>query len=144
MSAEIAAPHRAWPYLLAHLAAFAIFARLTVFILEGGFATSTIQPLWAAFGSPPPPPPRMFWAASLCAPRVLLAVAWRARALVFAVAVVGTMAWAAGLITEGWWDPLRHATMNVVAAMVARDRRGRGLRARRAHRRHPALLGARS
>jgi exosortase E/protease (VPEID-CTERM system) len=29
------------------------------------------------------------------------------------------MAWAAGLITEGWWDPLRHATMVLVAMMVS-------------------------
>jgi exosortase E/protease (VPEID-CTERM system) len=49
---------------------------------------------------------------------VLAAVAWRARAAVLVMIVVGAMAWAAGLITEGWWDPLRHATMNLVAALV--------------------------
>jgi exosortase E/protease (VPEID-CTERM system) len=117
-SSELATPHRAWPYVLAHLTAFAIFARLTVFILEGSFATSTARPLWVGLWLLAAAVAAIFWASSLCPPRVLAAVAWRARALVVVVGIVGVMAWAAGLVTEGLWDPLRHATMNVVAAMV--------------------------
>jgi exosortase E/protease (VPEID-CTERM system) len=118
VSAEIATPHRPWPYLLAHLTAFAIFARLTAFILEGGFTTSTIRPLWVALWLAAAGAVAATWAASLCAPRVFLAVAWRARALVVLAVLVGGMAWAAGLVTEGLWDPLRQATMNLVALMV--------------------------
>jgi exosortase E/protease (VPEID-CTERM system) len=118
VSAEIAAPHRAWPYVGAHLAAFALFVGITAYILEGGFTTSTIQPVWVGVWLATAAAAALLWAASVCAPRVLVAVVWRARAMVLAIAAVGVMAWGAGLITEGWWDPLRHATMNVVAAMV--------------------------
>src|SRR5690606_15499154 len=109
---------RAWPWLVAHLAAFALFAELTAYILEGGFAHSTAQPLWVAFWLGTATATTFFWAATACPPDVLLAVLWRARALVVVGGVVGTMAWGAGLVTEGWWDPLREATMHVVAAMV--------------------------
>src|SRR5262249_23240655 len=44
VSSELATPHRAWPFLLAHLAAFAVFAWLTAFILEGSFASSSDRP----------------------------------------------------------------------------------------------------
>jgi exosortase E/protease (VPEID-CTERM system) len=118
VSAELTAPHRAWPYLVAHLTCFALFARLTAFLLEGDFATSTAKPLWAALWLAAAAATAVFWAASLCAPSVLAAVAWRARGLIAIGVVVGFMAWAAGLITEGFWDPLQQATMNVVAAMV--------------------------
>ena len=119
VSAELAAPHRAWPYLIVHLATFAVFARLTAFMLEGGFATSHVKPLWAALWLATAAASFVLWAGALCDPRVIAGVAWRARALLPVIAVVGAMAWGAGLITEGWWDPLRDATMNAVAAMVA-------------------------
>lgn len=118
VTSELATPHRAWPYLLAHLAAFVAFASLTAFILEGDFAHSTARPLWVAAWLATAATAAVFWAASLCAPRVLLGVAWRARPAIAVMVVVGGMAWAAGLITEGWWDPLRHATMNLVAGLV--------------------------
>ncbi len=118
VSSDLAAPHRFWPYLVGHLVAFAVFARLTVFILEGAFATSTIQPFWVGVWLAAAGMAALFWAASLFPPRALATIAWRARALVVVIAIVGAMAWAAGLITEGLWDPLRHATMNLVAAMV--------------------------
>jgi exosortase E/protease (VPEID-CTERM system) len=118
VSTELAAPHRAWPYLVAHLASFAVFARLTVFLLEGDFATSTAKPFWVALWLALAAATAIFWAASLCAPALLAAVAWRARGLVAVGVIVGFMAWVAGLITEGFWDPLQQATMNLVAAMV--------------------------
>jgi exosortase E/protease (VPEID-CTERM system) len=118
VSADLAKPHRMWPWLVAHLVAFAAFAELTAFILEGGFAHSTIQPLWVTLWLVAAAATTFFWAASACPPDVLLAVLWRARGLLVVGVVVGTMGWGAGLITEGWWDPLREATMNVVAAMV--------------------------
>ncbi len=118
VSSELAAPHRAWPFLIAHLAAFAVFARLTAFLLEGSFATSSERPLWVALWLLAAIVAAVFWAASLCPPRVLAAVAWHVRALLAVMAFVGVVAWGAGLVTEGWWDPLRNATMNVVAAMV--------------------------
>jgi exosortase E/protease (VPEID-CTERM system) len=118
VSTELAAPYRAWPYLLAHLTTFTLFAWLTAFILEGNFARSADRPLWVACWLGAAGAAAVFWAATLCAPRVLVTLAWRARALVAVMALVGAMAWAAGLITEGWWDPLRDATMNLVAGMV--------------------------
>ena len=118
VSDEIRSPHRAWPYLLAHLATFVAFAALTAHLLEGDFAASTVKPLWVGAWLATAVAAGFFWLGSVCSPAVLLAVAWRARALVLVVAVVGGMAWAAGLITGGWWDPLRHATMNLVAALV--------------------------
>ncbi|MCC6765728.1 MAG: exosortase E/protease, VPEID-CTERM system [Deltaproteobacteria bacterium] len=118
VSTEIRTPHRPWPYLVGHLTAFVIFAWLTAFILEGSFTTSAVKPLWVGVWLATAAAAAAFWAASLMAPRVLLAVLWRARALVVLIAAVGAMAWVAGRITEGLWDPLRHATMNLVAALV--------------------------
>ena len=118
VSAELAMPHRVWPWLVAHLVGFAVFAALTAFILEGGFAHSNAQPLWVTLWLVAAAATTFFWAASACPPDVLLAVLWRARGLLVVGGVVGTMGWGAGLITEGWWDPLREATMNLVAAMV--------------------------
>ena len=114
-SSELATPHRAWPYVLGHLTAFAVFARLTVFILEGSFAASTVRPLWVALWLLAAAVAAIFWAASLGPPRVLAAVAWRARALVVVVGIVGVMAWAAGLVTEGPLQPGRgvvHLSVN--------------------------------
>lgn len=116
---DLQSPHRAWPYLLGHLACFVVFTALTAFLLEGDFATSAVKPLWAGAWLATAAATALFWIASLCPWRVLLAVVWRARALAAVIALVGAMAWAAGLITEGWWDPLRHATMSLVAAVVA-------------------------
>ncbi|MEB2284283.1 MAG: hypothetical protein B6D46_04275 [Polyangiaceae bacterium UTPRO1] len=115
---EIRTPHRAWPYLVGHFAAFAIFAQLTAFLLEGAFATSTVKPLWVGAWLATAGAAAVLWIASLAAPRALFAVAWRARAVVLLIAAVGAMAWVAGLITEGLWDPLRHLTMNLVAALI--------------------------
>ncbi len=119
MSAELKAPHRAWPYLLAHLASFTLFACITAYILEGGFATSAIRPVWAALWLLTAAAVAFFWLASLADPKMIGIVAWRARGLVLVGVLVGAMAWGAGLITEGFWDPLRHATMNIVAGMVS-------------------------
>ncbi len=116
--AELTTPHRAWPWFVAHLGAFVLFVQLTAFILEGGFAHSTIQWLWVALWLGTAAAATFFWAASVCPPQVLLAVLWRARPFVLIGGVVGTMAWVAGLITEGWWDPLQAATMNLVALLV--------------------------
>ena len=118
VSTELSAPHRAWPYLLGHLTTFAVFARLTAFMLEGSFATSNAKPLWAALWLATAAASFGLWIGALCDPRVIAGVLWRVRAIVPVIAVVGGMAWGAGLVTEGWWDPLRAATMNVVAAMI--------------------------
>lgn len=116
--AEITTPHRAWPWLVGHLAAFVVFTQLTAYILEGGFVHSPYQWMWAALWVLTAGAASFLWVASVCPPRVFLSVLWQARALVTVGIVVGTMGWAAGLITEGWWDPLRDATMNLVAGMV--------------------------
>lgn len=118
VQAELATPHRTWPWFVAHLGTFVLFVQLTAFILEGGFAHSTIQWAWVALWLGTAAAATFFWTASVCPPHVLLAVLWRARPLVVIGGIVGTMAWAAGLITEGWWDPLQAATMNVVALLV--------------------------
>ena len=47
-STERARPALVWPFLLAHLAGFALFARLTFVILEGSFATATVHWPWIA------------------------------------------------------------------------------------------------
>lgn len=118
VATDLRTPHRAWPYLAAHVVALAVFARLTAFLLEGSFTTSSAKPLWVAVWFAAAGVTAGCWGASLLAPRIWLAVAWRARALALLIALVGAMAWVAGLITQGLWDPLRHATMNLVAAMV--------------------------
>ena len=58
------------------------------------------------------------WGLAAFPPRALAVLARRSGAIFATAAGVGGVAWAAGLVTETWWDPLRGWTIGLVAAMV--------------------------
>lgn len=106
------------PYLVAHLAALALFARLTAAILEGGFATSHVRWLWIAAWVVAAATTFALWILAAVPPRALAAVWRRASALLVAGLVIGVIAWAAGLVTETWWDPLRTSTIVIAGGLI--------------------------
>jgi exosortase E/protease (VPEID-CTERM system) len=115
------APDRAqrpWPFLVAHLIGFAVFARLTAAILEGGFAGSQMRWAWITAWLATALASLACWGLCALPPRVLVPVARRTGAVLAAATAVGAAAWAAGLVTETWWDPLRASTIAVVGGMV--------------------------
>ena len=108
-----------WPYLVAHLAAFALFARVTVAIFEGGFAASRAHGAWIASWLATFALMLGTWALTAFPPRALRALARRSGVVLATAFAVGGIAWAAGLVTEAWWVPLRDWTLDLVGAMVA-------------------------
>ncbi len=117
-SVEAGRAGRAWPFLAAHLAALALFARLTAAILEGSFARATVQWPWIVSWLSIGVVALLFWVLCLWPPRVLAGLARRTGPLLLAAAGVGCAAWMAGLWTETWWEPLRHTTLALVGALV--------------------------
>ncbi len=107
-----------WPYLVAHLAACALFARVTAAIFEGGFAGSSAHGAWIAGWLAASAVMLATWGLAAFPPRALVVLVRRSGAMLATAVAVGALAWAAGLVTETWWDPLRSWTIGLVAAMV--------------------------
>jgi exosortase E/protease (VPEID-CTERM system) len=107
-----------WPFLVAHLVGFALFAGLTAVILEGGFATSTVRGAWIAAWLTIAIATLACWGLCAFPPRLVAVVARRTGPVLATGVVVGAAAWAAGLVTETWWDPLREWTIALVGAMI--------------------------
>jgi exosortase E/protease (VPEID-CTERM system) len=107
-----------WPYLVAHLAAFALFARVTATIFEGDFAGSSAHGAWIIAWLAIAAVMLGAWGLTAFPPRALAVLARRSGAILATAVAVGGFAWAAGLVTETWWDPLRSWTIDLVAAMV--------------------------
>jgi exosortase E/protease (VPEID-CTERM system) len=115
---ENLAPHRAWPFLGAHVLAFVVLYRLTVFVLEGNLAESAMPGVWAAL-----------WVASgvastgLLIPaalpvRTLPRLARRTGGWLLAAAAIGAAAMAAGDLTRHGWRPLGRLTFWVVNGLI--------------------------
>ncbi|HEY2388857.1 MAG TPA: exosortase E/protease, VPEID-CTERM system [Candidatus Binatia bacterium] len=117
-SSELRPRERVWPFLLAHLVAFALFARLTAAILEGGFASAASQWPWIASWLGIGAATLLLWVLCLWPPRVLARLTRRTGSLLAAAVGVGLAAWMAGLWTETWWEPLRDSTLALVAWLV--------------------------
>jgi exosortase E/protease (VPEID-CTERM system) len=117
-SAELGPRERVWPFLLAHLAAFALFARLTAAILEGSFARAASQWPWIASWLAIGAVSLLLWVLCLWPPRALARVGRSTGPLLAGAAGVGLAAWMAGLWTETWWEPLRDSTITLVAWLV--------------------------
>jgi exosortase E/protease (VPEID-CTERM system) len=108
-----------WPWLLAHLLAFAAFYRLTAVVVEGDLAASSTPGLWVAI-----------WlstgigAVACCAAAVLsggavLTFVHRASRVLLVSAAVGAVALLAGSLTGTAWRPLGRMTLHMVAALVS-------------------------
>ena len=115
-AAALAPPPRAGALLVTHLAAFAVFFRLTAAVFEdaGRLAAGFAATLWVVAGC------------AVLATAITAALPWRAVAplghrvpIAFASsAAVGVVAWAAGQLTAEWWLPLSRSTLWLVHGLL--------------------------
>lgn len=103
-----------WWCLLGHLIAYAVFFRVAVFIFAGEIGESAAPGYWAVALALTGILTVALWAATALGRESLRPLARRAGVVLPAGLLLGTVAWGAGLLTEGWWDPLRNATLSVV------------------------------
>ncbi len=119
---EQAAPAIRWRWswwcLVGHLIAYAVFFRVAVFVFAGEIGESTAPGYWVVALVLTGMLTAALWAATALDRDSLRPLARRAGILLPASLLLGTAAWGAGLLTEGWWDgwwdPLRYATLYVV------------------------------
>jgi exosortase E/protease (VPEID-CTERM system) len=123
VAARAPRPWTRWPWLAAHLVAFAAFYVLTARIFGSGLEDLPHPGLWA-----------LAWLAATSTAVALLALAalparllldlLRGTAGAWALATgVGALAWSAGELTEQLWRPLGQVTLWLVHGMLATVRR---------------------
>jgi exosortase E/protease (VPEID-CTERM system) len=116
-SAATVREHRAWPWLAAHVVAFAVFFGLTSIVFgspRGGPVSGWWAALWALTGVAQC---AALAPAALPVP-ALVTFARRALAVLLACVAVGAAAWAAGQVTEEWWYPLGRSTLWLVSLLL--------------------------
>jgi exosortase E/protease (VPEID-CTERM system) len=119
LSAELAVPRVAWPFIIAHLAAFLTFTWITAMVLEHGRLSESATPeLWATAWVTTGLATVGLWSVAVFPPTVLVALLRRAGTILLAATAIGVAAWGAGQVTADWWYPLRHGTLRVVHAIV--------------------------
>lgn len=109
-----------WVFLLPHLAAFAGFAWLTEFVLEGGAAASGHPEIWAVTWGGLGLVVAIFWVAAAVSPIVWIPLLKRTAAPLAIGAIGGTAAWLVGGWTAELWRPFHHATFWLVRELLAR------------------------
>jgi exosortase E/protease (VPEID-CTERM system) len=103
-----------WWCLAGHLLAYAVFFRLAVFVFAGEIGASKMPGYWALALALSGILTAVLWAATAVGRETLGPLAQRATILLPGGLLLGVAAWGAGLLTEAWWDPLRHATLVAV------------------------------
>lgn len=107
-------PQRWRVFLVAHFGAFAVFYWLTAMIFDRAAPGAATVVAWVVAGGAA----FALGAASLAPASVLVEAARRFGQPMLAGAAVGSAAWAAGQVTEVWWDPLRGATFETVRVLL--------------------------
>jgi len=117
IGAALSVPRRQWPFLAAHLAAYAAALAITVFVFNSGLVLRHPW-LWVALWSAAALASLILWVAAML-PRAAVRPLMRplVRALVSGI-VVGVVALAAGYATSALWRPMSRATLEVVAFLL--------------------------
>ena len=115
---ERARAHRTWAYLAVHLAAFALFYRLSAIVIEGDWSGSSTLGLWAGAWLATGAVVAGSWAASMLPLRSAVRLLQQASRMLAAGALVGMAAWVAGNWTSEWWRPLAALTLRSVGFLV--------------------------
>jgi exosortase E/protease (VPEID-CTERM system) len=117
--------HRPWAFLLAHLAAFVIFAGLTAVVLEGGVKPWLPALAWAIVWAGMGLATLAFWIAIELPPDRWLPLVKGGPGMLLAGAAGGLAAWGAGQLSrELFWNPLGSLTLGTVhflLCLVFRD-----------------------
>ena len=116
---EVSEPRPVWPWLLAHLLAFAAFFRLTAVVVEGNLQASATPGLWVGLWLVTGVATVACCAAVAVSGRALLTFVRRASGLLLISLAVGAVALLAGSYTSAAWRPLGRLTLRMVATLVS-------------------------
>jgi len=116
---EISEPRPVWPWLLAHLLAFAMFFRLTAVVTDGDLRVSATPGLWVGVWLVTGVVTVACCAAVALSGRAVLTLLRRASGILLISAAVGGVALFAGTFTSAAWRPLGRLTLRMVAALVS-------------------------
>lgn len=116
---EISEPRPVWPWLLAHLLAFALFFRLTAVVADGDLRASPTPGLWVGIWLVTGIVTVACCAAVAASGRAVLTLIRRASGMLLVSAAVGAVALLAGSFTSAAWRPLSRLTLHLVAALVS-------------------------
>jgi exosortase E/protease (VPEID-CTERM system) len=110
--------HRGWPYVLAHVAAFLVFAALTALVFEGGTRPSlsdfVLGIAWAGMAVLT----LLSWFALWVSPKRLRRTLHDKSGVMLGAAAVGLLAWAVGRSADSLWPALSRSTLLVVARLL--------------------------
>jgi len=112
-------PHPLWPWLLAHLLAFAAFYRLTAVVVEGDLRVSPNPGLWMGAWLLTGIFAVICCAAAALPARAMLTFARGAWKILLVSAAVGAAALLAGNLTDAAWRTLGRLTLHAVAVLVS-------------------------
>lgn len=107
-----------WLYLVAHVVAYAIFAWVSAFVLQGEFQASSAQGAWVALWAFLMLLTLGLWFAAVIDPRLwgrLLQATYRV--LLLAIGV-GALAWGVGWLTSLFWEPLSASTFWTIHGLL--------------------------
>lgn len=116
--AALESPRRWWLFLAAHLAAFALFARLTAVVFGGGLAERASPGLWIAAWTVAGAATVALWAEAMVPASIVLRLVRSAPAVLVGGAVVGAVAYLAGQVTDASWSSLATMTFWVVERLL--------------------------
>ncbi len=110
-------PRWFWP-LLAHLAAFVVFARVTAFVFEGGLHDAASPGGWALAWIGTGLVALACWAAAAIPPRLWWPLVRGGRGAIGVGVTVGVVAWGLGQLADRFWEPLARGTFLLVDALL--------------------------
>ena len=108
----------AWPFLLAHLVAFAGFTGLTGLLLEGQAQTLPWPGTWVLGWFLLAGVTLALWAATLVPAHLWLPLARQGVVPLLGGIAIGILAWGAGALTDFLWPPLSRWTFSIVRALL--------------------------
>jgi exosortase E/protease (VPEID-CTERM system) len=109
---------RAWPWLVGHLAALAVFVLVTGLITRGALEVSAHPGFWALFWAAAGSVVFGCWAAAVLRPGHWPALVRRAGGRLLAGVLAGATAWGVAFQANALWDSLGWATLRVVRVLL--------------------------
>jgi exosortase E/protease (VPEID-CTERM system) len=110
--------HQPWFPLLAHLAALALFALVTMFVFGGGLHDSAYPGGWAAAWFGTGLVAVTCWAAAVIQPKLWWPLVRSGGGAIGVGVVVGGAAWGLGGLVDQLWEPLARSTLLLVHALL--------------------------
>jgi exosortase E/protease (VPEID-CTERM system) len=111
-------PHWPWLPLLAHLAAFALFARITALVFEGSLHDSPYSGGWAIAWFGTGLVALTCWAAAAIQPKLWWLLVRGAGSAIAVGVSVGVAAWGLGRLADLLWEPLSRSTFLLVHSLL--------------------------